>query len=127
MAENTAPEYGIEAPNPVSSSLMSIVNRRSVRTAALGLAVVIPAFTLLGGTDGPSENPVTPTPTAAPRTQGAIRYVRDVRPILSDRCFLCHGTDAAKRAADLRLDSFADATRDLGDGFAAIVPGDPDA
>ncbi len=104
---------------------MSIARRRSVRTAALGFAVVIPAFTLLGGTGGPSKNPVTPT--AAARPQGTIRYGRDVRPILSDRCFLCHGTDAAKRAANLRLDSFADATRDLGDGFAAIVPGDPDA
>ena len=55
-----------------------------------------------------------------------IRYGRDIRPILSDRCFLCHGPDRATRKAGLRLDSFEEATRDLG-GVSAIVPGDPDA
>jgi hypothetical protein len=61
---------------------------------------------------------------AAPDTS-EIRYGRDIRPILSDRCFLCHGPDRATRKAGLRLDSFESATSDLG-GYAAIVPGDPD-
>jgi len=49
-----------------------------------------------------------------------------VRPILSETCFLCHGPDHTTREAGLRLDSFEEATRDLG-GYAALVPGDLNA
>ncbi|MFN0169629.1 MAG: DUF1553 domain-containing protein [Bryobacteraceae bacterium] len=57
----------------------------------------------------------------APRT---IEFNREVRPILSDRCFTCHGPDPAKRKSKLRFDSEAGAMQDLG-GHFAIVPGDP--
>jgi mono/diheme cytochrome c family protein len=54
-----------------------------------------------------------------------VDFNRDVRPILSDRCYGCHGPDADKgRKAGLRLDEFAGATKELKSGDRAIVPGD---
>ncbi|MFO0870682.1 MAG: DUF1549 domain-containing protein [Pirellulales bacterium] len=52
-----------------------------------------------------------------------VRFNRDVLPILADHCFACHGFDAAKRAAGLRLDQRESATRTLESGQRALVPG----
>lgn len=56
-----------------------------------------------------------------PRTMPVPTYNRDVRPILADACFQCHGPDRAARQAGLRLDR-----RDEAVAKGAIVPGRPD-
>ncbi|MBM3831623.1 MAG: hypothetical protein FJ406_13965, partial [Verrucomicrobia bacterium] len=59
------------------------------------------------------------TAYAAPAQK--VDYNRDIRPILSDNCFFCHGPDEKKREAKLRLDIRADAL-----AAKAFVPGKPD-
>ena len=57
-----------------------------------------------------------------------ISYNRDIRPVLSDKCFACHGPDVSKVKAGLRLDlpSSAFAELEKNKGHFAIVPGNPD-
>lgn len=50
-----------------------------------------------------------------------VEFNRDVRPILAENCYQCHGPDAKHREADLRLD-----VRDVAVSVKAIVPGSPD-
>lgn len=57
---------------------------------------------------------------------GPVDYTYDVKPILSDRCFACHGPDANKVKGELRLDVAEVAYQKKGDnGLLAIVPGKP--
>jgi hypothetical protein len=63
---------------------------------------------------------------AADPPADTLQYNRDIRPLLSDRCFKCHGPDKASRKANLRLDQEADALAPRKDPTEhAIVPGKP--
>ena len=81
---------------------MIIAKLNSTRTAY----VTVLAALLLSPTSSPADDHVT--------------FNRDVRPILSDKCFFCHGPDSAKREAELRLD-----VRDVAVASGAIVPDKP--
>lgn len=80
---------------------------------ALQLGFALLPFLISGFvTQGPK--PKTDTPK--------VNFNRDVKPILSNHCFKCHGPDAAQAAAGLRLDQFELATADR-DGQFAVKPG----
>src|SRR3954467_9890250 len=55
-----------------------------------------------------------------------IDFQRDIRPLLADRCFSCHGRDAEHREGGLRLDEFNAAVKGGDSGEKAIFPGQPD-
>jgi len=79
---------------------------------------VLLALAAFGAAAAPAAaaDPESPAARAA-----AIEYNRDIRPILNENCFACHGADSAARKAELRLDRRDDAVK-----AEAIVPGDTD-
>jgi len=62
---------------------------------------------------------------AALACRAEVRFNRDVRPIMAETCFRCHGPDKNARMAGMRLDIREEALKPARDGAVPIVPGDP--
>src|SRR6188768_1894752 len=95
------------------NSCLSCKNSWGWLSCALILAVA-------GGLLGSAEQ------APAPRQDAShVDFTRQIRPLLSDRCFRCHGPDASRRKAELRLDLREGAFKKLPAGWAIVKPGDP--
>src|SRR5947208_3076740 len=90
----------------------------SVRRLAVGtiaLTVLLCGATTLFGDKVPAKS----------GTKGSIDFNREIRPILSEYCFACHGPDEKARKGKLRFDVKEEAFKPAKSGDIAIAPGDP--
>src|SRR5262249_22011418 len=100
-------------PVPLSASMTVFAGLKMRRkTQAVAFGLMASAALWAGGAPAFAE-------------AAKVDFNRDIRPIPSENCLLCHGPDPKNRKAKMRLDTPEGATADLG-GYAAVVPGKPD-
>ena len=83
-------------------------------------ATVIASVALLWG------GSAIPSVVLAGTADHPLGFNKDIRPILSDNCFTCHGQDSGSRKAGLRLDIREDALKGGKSNKPAFVPGQPE-
>lgn len=101
------------------SSLLSATTTHSriLLGSALGLlALAAPIIKMMGAA-------AAPTPPATPAAPAEVLFMRDIAPILVQRCFSCHDANAKEPGGDVRLDTYEGMTK--GD-HPAVLPGEPE-
>src|SRR5215831_3911175 len=69
---------------------------------------------------------ILPAVLLAMACSAQVRFNRDIRPIMAETCFRCHGPDRNARMAGMRLDIRDEALKATASGIVPIVPGDPE-
>src|SRR5262245_31942155 len=99
---------------------MKIVFGKLARSPYIFAALAVAVSILFTPSPPHALTPSSLRAAEKPADDRKLEYNRDVRPILADNCFKCHGPDSASRKAELRLDQ-----REVAVVKAAIVPGKP--
>jgi hypothetical protein len=119
------------------NGLMRDLRLATPSNCSRGLGFLLACMTLVHQSASPAANQAGPPSRpdqarvgeAGPAGSRPVDFSYEIRPLLSDRCFRCHGPDAGKRKAKLRLDTRAGMLKKLeevGEGWAVVKPRDPD-